>query len=49
MRAEDASGTPTKSYISPSVLVYEDKGLFSYVVPISCTSLVKKLFVRNSR
>ena len=24
-RAEDAQGTPTQSYISPSILVYEDK------------------------
>ena len=24
MRAEDAQGTPTKSHVSPSVLVYED-------------------------
>jgi len=25
-RAEDAQGTPTQSHISPSILVYEDKG-----------------------
>ena len=27
-RAEDAQGKPTKSHISPSTLVYEDKFLF---------------------
>ena len=26
-RAEEAQGTPTQSHISPSILVYEDKGL----------------------
>ena len=28
-RAEDAQGTPTQSHVSPSKLVYEDKGLVS--------------------
>jgi len=31
-RAEDAQGTPTQSHISPSILVYEDKGYVVYLV-----------------
>ena len=27
MRAENAQGTPTRSHISPTILVYEDKSV----------------------
>jgi len=38
-RAEDAQGTPTQSHISPSILVYEDKGSKRVRRPWPCLGL----------